>query len=84
MTMRLNTTAFYGACLAAAVSGATVAVVTPSCSAATRQALVCQLDALDDLPHNPEEITVGELRDAVYRLRACRVVEQTPPDAGAP
>jgi hypothetical protein len=81
--VRLNNTAFFAACAAAAVASATVAMLSPACTATQRQAFVCQLDALEQLPHDPEEITVGELRDAIYRLRACRVVE-VPPDAGAP
>ncbi len=81
--MRLGNTAFYAACAAAAVAGVTVAVVTPSCSAAQRQALQCQLDALERLPDDPDTLTIGEVAAAVRELRECRVIE-VPPDAGAP
>jgi hypothetical protein len=42
----------------------------------------CQLGALSVLPTDPAQVTAGDLRDVVGRLRACEAPAR--PDGGSP
>lgn len=57
-----------------------------ACSAASQNRVQCELDAVVKvLPQDPDELTLGDLKDVSQRLRQCHAREPGPPtpDAGA-
>ena len=52
-----------------------LAVLALSCGASTNQLVQCQAtvlaEALNHMPSNPDDITVGDVRDVAARLKTC-------------